>query len=290
MPSVKQKNRFIKQIKKNLLMLLICQVAITFTLLAQEQSFRLRQHQLIQGFTKEDIEAEIFFGRNLAAKILAKYKLVGNQQIQDYVTLLGNGITAQIGRAELKYYFAVIDTDDINAYACPGGYIFITKGAVTAMNDEAQLIGVIAHEVGHVNRRHIVKQLKIRAKDDGLTSGIAAAIGGTSATARIFLNQLTEKAYSLLFEEGISKESELEADSVSLEILTTLGYDWGSYRNYLSGIADKHSGKQGQVLSKTHPSIPQRLEHISTMSRTLNLTNSHGKTNVKRFRRYQNLL
>ena len=127
-------------------------------------------------------------------------------------------------------------------------------------------------------------------EDDGLTSGIAAAIGGTSATARIFLNQLTEKAYSLLFEEGISKESELEADSVSLEILTTLGYDWGSYRNYLSGIADKHSGKQGQVLSKTHPSIPQRLEHISTMSRTLNLTNSHGKTNVKRFRRYQNLL
>lgn len=246
-------------------------------------AFRLRSNNTQQEYTKEDIEVEIEFGRNLAARILSTYPLVDNQVVQTYINLLGNGIAAQLGRPELQYYFGVLNTNDINAYACPGGYIFITKGALKSMKNEAQLAGVIAHEIGHVNRRHVVKPLRIRAKGDTVTSGVAAAIGGGTAAARVFLNQLTEKAFSLLFEEGVSHEFELEADTSAIEGLIEMGYDWRSYKHYISIIGSKANNKYRKVLSKTHPSSAKRISHIESLSQSLNIDNLSGKKNEQRY-------
>ncbi len=251
---------------------------------AQVSDFRLRLNQLEGEYTQEDIEVEIEFGRNLAARILFAHKLVDNKQLQNYINKLGHGIAAQVGRPELQYYFAVIDTDDINAYACPGGYIFFTRGALKIMENEAQLVGVITHEIWHVNFRHVVKSLKIRAKGDSMTGGIAAAIGGGTATARVFFNQLTEKAYQLLFEEGISQESELATDTAAVESLVTLGYDWNSYRDYLRAIESKSEKRYRKVLSKTHPSITQRLESINQLAQSLNISDESGKKNANRYK------
>lgn len=276
--------------KKILPILILFQFSIFSSILADEANFRLRENQIEQGYAEADIEAEIQFGRNLAATILAKHKLHPNREVQGYIATLGTAIASQIGRDELIYYFAVIDVDDINAYACPGGYIFITKGAIQAMANEAQLAGVIAHEIGHVDHRHVVKSLKIRAKGDSATSGIAAAFGGTSATARILLDQLTEKAFSLLFEEGIAKDSEFEADSTGVEVLTALGYDWRSYRDYVSGLQGYIGKGQGQVLNKTHPSVAQRVDKITQFSNQSNFGELHGKTNTTRFQKYHRFL
>ncbi|MBU3916757.1 M48 family metalloprotease [bacterium] len=253
------------------------------TFVGGETHFKQRAYQLPRSYSKEDIEAEVQFGRNLAAKILGKYKVYKNEETKRYISLLGNGLVAQIGRSELNYYFAVLDTNDINAYACPGGYIFITRGAIAAMKNEAQLAGVIAHEIGHVNKRHVVKKLKIRGKENSVSSGIASAIGGTSATARILFEQLTEEAFKLLFEEGVSKESEFESDAESVEILTTLGYDWKSYRDYLLNIDQRINSGQGNIISKTHPSIAGRIKHIEKITLEQNLTDFQGKQNTERF-------
>ncbi len=259
---------------------------LSFTSIAKADTpaFRLRLNNIQQDYTKEDIEVEIEFGRNLAARILSTYKLIDDQAIQTYVNLLGNGIAAQLGRPELQYYFGVLDTNDINAYACPGGYIFITKGALKSMENEAQLAGVIAHEIGHVNNRHVVKPLRIRAKGDTVTSGVAAAIGGGTAAARVFLNQLTEKAFSLLFEEGVSQEFELEADTSAIEGLINLGYDWRSYKHYISIIGSNANNKYRKVLSKTHPSSAQRISHIESLSQSLSIDNLSGKKNEQRYK------
>ncbi|MBU2510319.1 M48 family metalloprotease [bacterium] len=273
---------------RKIFILLFGLIIVGFTgqeaVVAQEPDFRLRLHQLDNDYTQEDIEVEIEFGRNLAARILSTYKLLDNKGLQNYITLLGNGIATQVGRPELQYYFAVIDTDDINAYACPGGYIFFTKGAIKVMENEAQLAGVIAHEIWHVNFRHVVKPLKIRAKGDSLTSGIAAAIGSGTATARVLFNQLTEKAYQLLFEEGISREAELATDTAAVESLVTLGYDWSSYRDYLRAIESKPENKYRKVLSKTHPSITLRVESINNLAQSLNISDELGKKNANRYK------
>jgi predicted Zn-dependent protease len=258
----------------------------TSPLQAEEVNFRLRLNQLDTEYSQEDIEVEIEFGRNLAARILANYQLLNKPVFQEYLTLLGTGIAAQVGRPELHYYFGLLDSDDVNAYACPGGYIFITKGAIALMENEAQLAGVIAHEIWHVNFRHVVKPLRIRAKGDSVTGGIAAAIGSGTAAVRILLDQLTEKAYKLLFEEGIAQGSELDTDAAAVETLITLGYDWKSYRNYLQRIDLKSGSLYTKVLSKTHPTVVQRLDSIDALAQTLNLMNETGKKNAKRYQSY----
>ena len=70
-----------------------------------------------------------------------------------------------MGRPELRYYFGILDTEDINGYAAPGGYIFVTTGALKLMRNEAQLAGVLAHELAHINQKHIVKQLNLQSTD-----------------------------------------------------------------------------------------------------------------------------
>ncbi len=280
--------------KWNTKLFVTCSLAFVFLILlpqkAHPSDFRLRLNQLEREYTIEDVRAEVSFGRNLAAKILHKYPLSQDQQIQNYLSLLGHGIVSQIGRSDIAFHFAVIDTPEINAYACPGGYIFITAGAIKAMENEAQLVGVLAHEISHVNHRDIVKRLKIRAKDDGISRGVAAAFGGTSATARVLLKQLTDKAFSLLFEEGISKESELSADKGAVEIMKTIQYDWKSYQEYLNKIESLLAAGQGEVILKTHPSTSDRTAHINRLSNSLQLNKTQGKQNVARFQKYQTYL
>jgi beta-barrel assembly-enhancing protease len=106
---------------------------LVFSGLAYGENFRLRASHIKKGYSEKDIITEVEFGETLAAKILGRYKLVSNDKLSNYVSLMGEGIAAQVGRSELNFYFAVLDTDEINAYACPGGYIFITKGAIKNM-------------------------------------------------------------------------------------------------------------------------------------------------------------
>lgn len=252
----------------------------------QEADFRRRANQFQKKYDATDIEAEIVFGREVAAKILGRHPLVENEELQRYVSLLGTGLALQIGRTELKYYFSVIDLEDVNAYACPGGYIFITKGAMQVMTNEAQLVGVLAHEIAHVDRRHIVKQLNIKGKDESMTSGLAGVFGGSTGSVRVAMNMLVDKAYSMLFEEGISKEGELEADSDAVVSLISVGYDWESYKNFVASLNKVIYSGHGKVLSKTHPSTEARLNEIETIARQGGSPDYEGKVNAERFAKF----
>lgn len=247
---------------------------------------RRRVYQNFSGYTQEDIKAEIKFGRNLAARILGRYKLVQDKKVSRYVSLLGTGIAAQIGRPELKYYFGVIDADDVNAYACPGGYIFLTKGALKSIHDEAQLVGILAHEIVHINQRHVVKKLKITGKDTSMTSSFAKIIGGSTSSVRALLDQLTDQAYLLLFEEGLDKQDEFESDTLAIQMLVNLNYDWSSYRNYVRDIKKSMRAGHGKVLSKTHPSVEDRIANIEKVALQNGMQNLLGKINKERFDEY----
>ncbi|MCP4752479.1 MAG: M48 family metalloprotease, partial [Proteobacteria bacterium] len=264
----------------------ISQFFLASFVFGQDADFRKRASQLREGYETSDIEAEILFGRELAAKILGQYSLLKDEELQRYVSLLGTGISAQLGRSELKYHFAVIESDDLNAYACPGGYIFITSGALKVMTNEAQLVGVLTHELTHVDQRHVVKELKIKGTDTSVTSGMAGLLGGSTTSVRVALDMLADKAFNLLFKEGLSKKDEFEADALGVTAMTTLGYDWKSYRDLVASLQNLIYAGAGETLSKTHPSISQRVEGIETAVANSGFQKLQGKRNAERFNKF----
>src|SRR5437870_461197 len=110
-----------------------------------------------RDFTEGE-EADI--GRVVSARILATYPLAKDDKVQQYVTLVGNTVAAYSSRPTLDWHFAVIDTPIINAFSTPGGFIFVTTGALQAMKNEAELAGVLGHEIAHCTQKHILKEIK----------------------------------------------------------------------------------------------------------------------------------
>ncbi len=251
---------------------------------ASHQQYRKRISQMKVEYDEADVLAEIKFGRELAAKILGKYQLLSDQKLQQYVSTLGAGLAQMIGRPELDYHFAVIVDDDINAYAGPGGYIFITSGAIALMKNEAQLIGVLAHEIAHVNKRSVVKKLKIRGDDDSLAAGLGVLIGGATASYRKALESALDKAFDLLFEEGISMKEELLADYLALLTLQAQGLNWQSYIDYLANMDKAIAKGQGEVVQKTHPPTSERIDSLNRHVKSWD--ESPKEVNQTRFKKY----
>jgi len=102
------------------------------------------------------LEQEQDLGREMAAKLIAYFHLYSSEALTRYVNLVGLTVAAQSDRQDVKYHFAVLDTDEINEFSAPGGYIFITRGTLALCEDESELAGVLAHEVGHVAAKHVV--------------------------------------------------------------------------------------------------------------------------------------
>ena len=247
------------------------------------QEFRLRAHHVFWKNQEANTEREIDFGRGVSAKILGKYPILRDERKVRYISQIGTGISAQLGRPELRYFFGILDTDEINAFAAPGGYIFVTRGALKLMRNEAQLAGVLAHELAHVDQKHIVRKLKIQSIDRSVTSGIAQVLGGATLAAKIALERLNDLAFKMLMEEGLSKEDEADADKKALEMLMSTGYDLQSYLEYLQSLKPYLEQGQAKVLSKTHPTIEFRYNNLREFIIKNELENFQGKKNEKRF-------
>lgn len=243
---------------------------------------RWRAHTLdLNSYSSlEDIKAEIIFGKKIAATILGRYKIHQNIKLSQYVAKVGSALVALVGRSELKYHFCVIDSSDINAFATPGGYIFVTSAAMTVMGNEAELAGVLAHEIIHVNQKHIVKKLRIKGADDSIGSDLAKVISGDANILKV-LNQ----GMDVLFDAGLEQKDEFESDRMAVDILSVAGYKWKSYLRFLKRVDKKLKKKQDQheTLSKTHPSIKRRIKKVLRYARKNRLKSKTGNIFKKRF-------
>ncbi|MFZ5573206.1 MAG: M48 family metalloprotease [Thermodesulfobacteriota bacterium] len=182
----------------------------------------------------EAIEAEILFGRELAARILGAYGLDEDTELNRYVNLVGRATALHSGRPELIYYFGVLASDDINAYAAPGGYVFITRGALLKMANEAQLAGVLGHEIAHITERHVIRELNIKGEDRSAVAGIAGLIGGATGGAVKSLEQAMDRAADILFREGYKVTDEIEADRIGMLMAASAGYDPAALKQFLT--------------------------------------------------------
>ncbi|QEP44068.1 peptidase M48 Ste24p [Ectothiorhodospiraceae bacterium BW-2] len=253
--------------------------------IAPSHAFRGRASQQLEASAEEleeDVKAEIAFGRQLAALILGRHPLDQRQQINRYLTMVGRYLTEHGGRSELTYRVALVDSEEINAYAAPGGYIFITRGALLQMEDEAELAAVLAHEIAHINHKHIVKELKIRGNTLDAGSMVGQLLGGFSDTARVALQQTLDKAFGLLFGNGLKQQDELEADQSGMLLSTLAGYDPKALERYLQKVSH-HKEDQAAILNQTHPSFSVRLEALQQQRQQQRLDQIEGVTMRPRF-------
>jgi len=212
-----------------------------------------------------DVKAELAVGKDVAARILGRYRLFENEVLTNYVNLVGQAVAAHADRPELTYHFAILDTDSINAYAAPGGYIFVTRGALFNMQDEAELAAVLAHEVAHVTRKHIVKELRIKGtEENSAQSALTRVLGATGDPTRVAFAQAVDQAVSMLFESGIKQEDELEADRVGTLILANTGYDATALRGYVARL-QKLQGESMKMMHATHPPFDKRLAQMDEL-------------------------
>ncbi len=161
--------------------------------------------------------AELEKGRELHAEMLQQNPVYQDPELQAYVEKIGQKMAAVSHRPELDYVFTIIDSPDINAFALPGGFVYVNRGLLTYLNSEAQLAAVLGHEIGHVTARHAVRQ------QTAARSANAASIALIFATG-VDMRETTSLISGALI-SGYGRDMELEADSLGAEYLSKAGYD-----------------------------------------------------------------
>lgn len=203
-------------------------------------------------------DEEIALGREITGSLLGAAPLVKDEALQKYVNQVGRWVANQSERADLPWKFGVIESADLNAFAAPGGYVLITKGLYQKMTNEAQLAGVLGHEIAHVVKKH---QLKVLQKQQliGYGAGKLKDLFGKH-------DKLAKKALGTGAEisaRGLDKDAEFEADRMGLVLAARAGYDAYGLPEVLQTIGQTNkSDSSVALLFKTHPAPDERLAKL----------------------------
>lgn len=208
--------------------------------------------------TDIDYNSEFAIGESLALEGFSRYGLpVENEMLQNYVNLVGNTVAKYSNRSGIPYYFVVVDSPLYNAFACPGGIIFISSALVKMMEDESQLAAVLAHEVGHVMHKHALKSIKRAKFFEGVGQITAATVKGEHAAE---YQEMIGSLQTVLFDKGLDKEMEYEADIAGMEIAYNTGYDPGGFVKVLEMLAENEKKSPNKGWFSTHPPLTSRIE------------------------------
>lgn len=226
-------------------------------------------------------EQEIVIGRAIAATVAGHYGVVRDPSLTRYVNLVGATVASIDPRPDIVYRFAVLDTDEVNAFAAPGGYVFVTRGALATMRDEATLAAVLAHEVGHVDARDVVEEIQSKART---ALGIEEAAERIDITGEEYVRMAIETGAGALF-MGLSREDELEADAFAVKAAAAAGYDPGGLVRFLESLASRSGEEDLSLLEKTHPGPDARIEAAREAIQALGSTDDAGIVAEERLER-----
>jgi len=213
-----------------------------------------------------DYETERAMGESLALEGIARYgKPAPSQELQRYVNLVGKAVAEYSDRADIPYQFVVVESPLYNAFAAPGGIIFISSTLVKALGDESELACVLAHEVGHVSRKHALESIKRAKFFEGAGKITAKTIGGGKGEK---FKGVVGDLQTTLFDKGLDKNMEFEADAAGMEIAYRTGYDPRGMIRVINMLQKKEAKaqKKGSWFS-THPPLSTRLEKLKNKLR-----------------------
>jgi len=213
-----------------------------------------------------DQKEEIAIGDDVAARLLGAAVLVNDAKLQQYVNRVGRWLASQTERPDLPWQFGVLEAPELNAFAVPGGTIFVTRGLVAQMKSEAELAGVLAHEIGHVLKKHHLKAIQKNAQTALAGDALNLALKDRAGAARDKLIAFGSEMYT----RGLDKSDELEADRLGVVIAARGGYDAYGLPAVLQTLQAMNPEDSGLALMfKTHPAPAERLDALDKMQPTL---------------------
>jgi len=220
------------------------------------------------GSAAEEItpEQEYYIGRAVAANILSSYRIWnGNAALTSYLNLICASITINSPQPDVYngYHVAILDSNEINAFATSGGHIFVTRGLINAAKSEDALAAVIAHEVAHIQLQHSIKAIRTNRITQALMITGTSAAG---AAAGMDVNQLTDvfnesvgEIVLTLVNNGYSQTQEFDADNTAMSLLASAGYNPSALIEMLRELNAVQTGSTG--FGKTHPTPAQRISN-----------------------------
>jgi predicted Zn-dependent protease len=194
--------------------------------------------------------------------LLGAVPLLENDPLQRYVNQVGNWVALHTERKDLGWRFAILDSEDINAFAAPGGYIFITKGLLRRMNSESELAGALAHETVHVVEKHHLSAVQKAARMD-----LAVTLARTQVKDedQDRLDKISA-GFREIYSRGLDKQDEFEADRMGVVIATRAGYDPYGLPAVLQTLAGMNPNDRSLAfLFKTHPPAGKRLSLLERL-------------------------
>jgi predicted Zn-dependent protease len=209
-------------------------------------------------------DEEVQMGQELSVEVEKEYPVYQNAEVTAYVQSVGDRIARVCDRRDIAYHFAVIENDELNAFAIPGGYIYVYTGLMETLDDEAQLAAVLAHEVGHVTARHSTERLTtmygysmlaglILGNDPNFWAGLAADLFSTTGML----------AYS--------RSNEYEADRLGVTYTNSAGYDPAGMSELLAKFQMTERGEPSKLEEwlSTHPPTSERVSKVTVYIREL---------------------
>lgn len=222
---------------------------------------------------------EVALGREISGSVLGAAPLVNDAALQKYVNNVGRWVASQSERPDLPWKFGVIESNDLNAFAAPGGYVLVTKGLYQKLQNEAQLAGVLGHEIAHVVKKH---QLKVLQKQQLLGYG-AGKLGELFSKNDKVAKKVIDSGAEISA-RSLDKDAEFEADRMGMVLATRAGYDAFSLGEVLQTIGQTNKTDNSvALLFKTHPHPDERLAKLGSSAGNKFDQVQNGKTLENRF-------
>ena len=204
-------------------------------------------------------------GKNVSEKIRARYGVVQDANAHKYVSLVGLALAQSSTRPALPWTFIILDTDGVNAFAAPGGYIHVTKGALALAKNESELACLLAHEITHVTAKHTIRALQ---KTKAVQMGASETLSGSSA----LMEKAVNAVYQNIVDKGFGREDENESDEVGAALANKIGYAPNGLVTFLTSLKERNKSKtEKSGLFASHPQMQERLDRINKQIATQKL-------------------
>lgn len=209
-------------------------------------------------------EAEL--GAAVSERIRTRYGVVQDAAVHRYLALVGTALAQGSTRPALPWTFVVLDTDGVNAFAAPGGYVHITRGALALIKNEAELAGVLGHEIIHVTEKHTIKAIQ---KSKAVQMGAAETLAGSSS----LMERAVTATYDNIVERGFGRAEENESDELGVTLANKTGYAPSGLVGFLTTLKDRNKAStEKRGLFASHPEMQERLDRITKLITTKKLT------------------
>ncbi len=233
-----------------------------------------------QEFALISEDQEIRIGRNNDPEILEKFGYYPDPPLQTYVRSIGVNLAQLSHRPNLPFHFKVVDSPSINAFALPGGYVYVTRGILAVLNDEAELAGVLGHEIGHVTERHSVQQISAAMGLQLTSLVLSTAVQGGSG-----MQQLSDLILTGVM-QGYGRKKEFRADILGQDYMTRAGYDPYAAVEFLATLERTERAPRDPVthwLTASHPYAAERIEKAGRHAAVLSPRPGAGRKNREQY-------